>query len=52
MRLKRVLVGAAAVVVLLLAGAAIFLSTLDFDRYRDIVAAEAKVTWRLRPEST
>jgi uncharacterized protein involved in outer membrane biogenesis len=42
MRLKPVLAVVAGVAVLLVAGAAIFVHTLDVDRYRDVVAAEAK----------
>jgi uncharacterized protein involved in outer membrane biogenesis len=42
MRLKPVLAVVAGVAVLLVAGAAIFVYTLDIDRYRDVVAAEAK----------
>jgi uncharacterized protein involved in outer membrane biogenesis len=42
MRLKRVLAGVAAVGALLLVGVAVFLYTLDFDRYRDVVADQAK----------
>lgn len=42
MRLKPVLAGVAAVGAALLAGVAVFLYTLDFDRYRDVVADQAK----------
>jgi uncharacterized protein involved in outer membrane biogenesis len=42
MRLKRVLAGLAALGALLLIGVAAFLYTLDFDRYRDVVAEQAK----------
>jgi uncharacterized protein involved in outer membrane biogenesis len=42
MRLKPILIGVAAVGVLLVGGVAIFVSTLDVDRYRADIAAEAK----------